>query len=53
MNVSTWVGQRVYDTDKDVMEVVPLLTTPFSFQSKTKYRNTLGRTLVLAMEQEE
>jgi hypothetical protein len=27
MNVSTWVGQRVYDTDKYVAEVVPLPTT--------------------------
>jgi hypothetical protein len=35
------------------LEVLPLPTTPFPFQSKTKYRNTLGSTLVLALAQEE
>jgi hypothetical protein len=53
MSVSTWVGKRVYDTDKDAVEALPSPTTPFSFQSKTKYRNTLGSTLFLALAQEE
>jgi hypothetical protein len=53
MNVSTWVGQWVYDTDEDAVEALPLPTTPFSFESKTKYRNTLGNTLVLDLAQEE
>jgi hypothetical protein len=30
-----------------------LPNTPFPFQSKTKYRNTLESTLVLALAQEE
>jgi hypothetical protein len=51
MNVNTLVGQRVYNTNKDVMEALPLPTTSFPFQSKTKYRNTLGSTLVLALAQ--
>jgi hypothetical protein len=53
MNVNTWVGQRVYDTDEDVVEALSLPTTPFLFQSKTKYRNKLESTLVLALAQEE
>jgi hypothetical protein len=53
MNVNTWVGQRVYDTDEDVVEALPLPTTPCPFQSKTKYRNILEGTLVLALAQEE
>jgi hypothetical protein len=53
MKVNTWVGQRVYNTDEDVVEALPLPTTPFPFQSKTKYRNTLGSTLGLALVQEE
>jgi hypothetical protein len=40
-------------TDEDAVEALPLPTNPFSFQSKTKYRNTLGRTLVLALAQDE
>jgi hypothetical protein len=40
-------------TDEDAVEALPLPTTPFFFQSKTKYRNTLGRTLVLVLAQEE
>jgi hypothetical protein len=35
------------------VEALPLATTSFFFQSKTKYRNTLGSTLVLALAQEE
>jgi hypothetical protein len=53
MNVNTSVGQRVYDTDEVVVEALPLPITPFPFQSKTKYRNTLGSTLVLALAHEE
>ena len=53
MNVNTWVGQMVYDSDENIVEALPLLTTLFLFQSKTKYRNTLGSTLVLALAQEE
>jgi hypothetical protein len=53
MNVNTQVGQRVYDTDKVVVEALPLPTTSFPFQSKTKYRNTLGSRLVLTLAQEE
>jgi hypothetical protein len=53
MKVNTWVGQRVYDTDEDVVEALPLPTTPFPFKSKNKYRNTLGSILVLALAQEE
>ena len=52
MKVNTLVGQRVYDTDKVVVEALPLPTTQFPFQFKTKYRNTLGSTLVLVLEQE-
>jgi hypothetical protein len=36
-----------------VVEALPLPNTPFSFQSKTKDKNTLGDTLVLALAQEE
>ena len=43
----------MYETDRVVVEALPLLITPFPFQSKTKYRNTLGNTLVLALAQEE
>ena len=53
MNANIWIGQRVYDTNENVVEALPLPTTPFLFQSKTKYRNTLGSTLVLALAQEE
>ena len=53
MNVNTWVGQRIRVSDKSVVEALPLPTTPFPFQSNTKYRNTLGSTLVLALAQEE
>ena len=53
MNVNTWVGQRVYDTDENIVEALPLPTTPFPFQSKSKSRNTLGSILVLALAQEE
>jgi hypothetical protein len=53
MKVSTWVGQRIYNTDRVVLEALPLRKTPFPFQSKTKHRNTLGNTLVLALAQEE
>jgi hypothetical protein len=53
MNVNTWVEQRKYDTNRVVVEALPLPSTPFPFQSKTKHRNTLGNTLVLALAQEE
>jgi hypothetical protein len=53
MNVNTWVGQRIRVSDKSVVEALPLPTTPFPFQSKTKYRNTLENKLVLASTQEE
>ena len=53
MNVNTWVGQRKYDTDRVVVEALPLPITSFPFQSKTKDRNILGSTLVLALIQEE
>jgi hypothetical protein len=45
--------QRIYDTDRVIVEDLPLANTPFPFQSKTKHRNTLGNTLVLALTQEE
>jgi hypothetical protein len=44
---------RAKDTDKYEAEIVPLPTTLFHFQFKTKYKNTLGSTLVLALAQEE
>jgi hypothetical protein len=53
MNESSWVGQRIYDTDRVIVEALPLPNTSFPFQSKTKHRNTLGNTLVLAEAQEE
>jgi hypothetical protein len=55
MNVSEslWVGQRINDTDRVVVEALPLPNTPFPFQSKTNHRDALGNTLVLALAQEE
>jgi hypothetical protein len=53
MKVNALVGKRVYNTDESVVEALPLAITQFPFQSKTQYRNTLGRTLVLALAQEE
>jgi hypothetical protein len=53
MNVNTRVGQRINDTDRVVVEALPLPITQFPFQSKTKDSNTLGNTLVLALVQEE
>jgi hypothetical protein len=44
---------RAKDTDDHEAEDLPLPTTSFPFQCKTKYRNTLGSTLVLALAQEE
>jgi hypothetical protein len=41
------------DTDRVIVEAMPLLNTPFPFQFKTKDRNTLGSTLVLTLAQEE
>jgi hypothetical protein len=35
------------------VEALSLPNTPFPFQSKTKHRNTLESTLVLALAQEE
>jgi hypothetical protein len=49
MNVNTLVGQRKYDTNRVVVDALPLPITPFPFQSKTKDRNTLRSTLVLAL----
>jgi hypothetical protein len=47
------LGKEVFDTDRDAVEALPMPSTPFSIQSNTKYRNTLGSTLVLASAQEE
>jgi hypothetical protein len=44
---------RAKDTDEYRAEALPLPTTSFPFQCKTKYRNTLGTTLVLALAQED
>jgi hypothetical protein len=41
------------DIDRVIVEALPLPNTPFPFQSKTKDRNTLESTLVLALAQEE
>jgi hypothetical protein len=43
----------VNDTVRVGVEALSLLNTPFPFQSKTKDRNTLESTLVLALAQEE
>ena len=40
---------RSKDTNEYGAEALPLPTTPFPCQFKTKYRNTLGSTLVLAL----
>jgi hypothetical protein len=53
MKVSAWVGQRIYDTARVVVEALALPKTPFPFQSKTKQRDPLESTLVLALAQEE
>jgi hypothetical protein len=53
MNESSCVGQRINDTDRVVVEALPLLNTLFPFQSRTNHRNTHGSTLVLAVAQEE
>jgi hypothetical protein len=44
---------RAKDTTEYGVEALPLPTTPFLFHFKTKHRNTLGSTLVLALAQEE
>jgi hypothetical protein len=44
---------RAKHTDKYGAETLPLPTTSFPFQCKTKYRNNLGNTLVLVLAQEE
>jgi hypothetical protein len=44
--------QRVNDTVRVGVEALSLPKTPFPFQSKTKYRNTLENTLVLVVVQE-
>jgi hypothetical protein len=44
-------GQRVNDTDRVVVEVLPLPNTSFPFQSKTNHGDTHGSTLVLALAQ--
>jgi hypothetical protein len=44
---------RANDTDEYGVEALHLPITPFPFQSKTKCRNILGSTLVLASAQEE
>jgi hypothetical protein len=41
------------DTDRVVVEALPLPNTPFPLQSKTKDKNTLGNSLFLALAQEE
>jgi hypothetical protein len=53
MNESSLVGQRTNDTDRVVVEALPLPNSPFPFQFKTKPRNTLGNTFLLALAQEE
>jgi hypothetical protein len=45
--------RRVNCTVRVGVEALSLPNTPFPFQSKTKYRNTLENTLVLALAQEE
>jgi hypothetical protein len=47
------LGKEVFDTDGDAVEALPLPSTPFPFQSKTKYKSILGSTLVLDLAQEE
>jgi hypothetical protein len=44
---------RAKDTDKYGAEALPLPTTSFPFQFKTKHINIPGSTLVLALAQEE
>jgi hypothetical protein len=44
---------RAKDSDEYGAKALPLSITTFPFQCKTKYRNTLGSTLVLALAQEE
>jgi hypothetical protein len=39
----------INDTDRVRVEALPLLNTPFPFQSKTSHRSTLESTLVLAL----
>jgi hypothetical protein len=43
----------INDTDRAIVEAFLLPNTPFPFQSKTKHRDTLESTLVLAVAQEE
>jgi hypothetical protein len=43
---------RAKDTYEYGVQALPLPTTSFPFQFKTKYRNILGSTLVLALAQE-
>jgi hypothetical protein len=40
---------KAKDSNKYGVEAMPLPTTTFPFQFKTKYRNTLRNTLVLAL----
>ena len=44
---------RAKETNEYGAEALPLPTTSFPFQFKTKYRNTCGSILVLALAQEE
>jgi hypothetical protein len=44
---------RAKDSNEYGAKALPLPSTSFPFQCKTKYRNTLGSTLVLALAQEE
>jgi hypothetical protein len=43
----------INDTDRVVVEALPLTNTPFPFQFKTKDSNILENTLVLVLAQEE
>jgi hypothetical protein len=43
----------INDTNRVVLEALPLPNGPFPFQYKTKHRNTLGSTLVSPLAQEE
>jgi hypothetical protein len=52
-DLSTLVGQRVFDTDGDAVEAFALPVTLLPFQSKTKCENTVGSILFLALAKEK
>ena len=53
MNVIHELGKEYLIPNDYAVKALPLPSTPFPFQSKTKYRNTLGGILVFALVQEE